>query len=254
MKKTLISAAILAVLTIVAVLAFESRALMTGSGGFASLGYITDRDPSKANEELYLVYGTPENPALDAHLVFSEKSVCRFGEQTIQCVALNATIVRAFGGKRVFVEGKKLGDAVYVSSVSLDLEADRRFGLIRAVSKTKAGYTLSIDAVEILSGDAAVAAALEDTKCPKKEIEDCAPSLASGFYIRNEATSTEDYLLPLSADVAIFENPGSPALAAASADEFAKAFKDPESFMKSYPWKFVLDGATIQTLQEVYMP
>lgn len=221
---------------------------------FSARGYVTDRDPAKVNQELYLVYDEPGAPAQDRKLAFDEESVCRAGGAEEPCIAINVTIARAYGGKRVFVEGIDRGGEVLVRNLALDIDSERRFGFIRSVEKNGNNFLVTIDPVEFLSGEAAIEAGIEDTDCGREDIAECIPSLNNDFYIRNISTSTEAYNLLSEADIAIFDDPGSPVLVPATAEEFAREFQDPGSYMGSYPWRYILDGATIVLLEEQYTP
>ncbi|MBI5134079.1 MAG: hypothetical protein HZA81_01715 [Candidatus Taylorbacteria bacterium] len=254
MKKIIVFIAGLAVIAFVVAIALDPVEKQDADIDFIEIGYITDRDPSIVNGALYLVYEAPGEPALDAKISFDGSSICRAGGQEEPCVAINQTIMGAYGGKRVFVEGIRRESDILVRNLALDIEADRRFGFIRSVEKNGVNFLVTIDPVEFLSGDEAYRKAAEDTDCGEKDAAECVPSLNNDFYIRNISTSTETYNLLPDADIAIFENPGSPVLVPATSEAFADGFADPDSFMKAYTFRYLLNGSTIVSLQEQYVP
>lgn len=238
----------------------EKDELVNGADNsdFAEVGYISNRDESKVNEALFLVYEEPGAPALDVLLKFDDESMCRYGEDAMRCIEINQTITGFVNGRRVFVEGKmlddKLTETVLVKNLAIDIEANRKFGFIRSLKENGANYLAEIDEVEFLYGDEAVSAGVEDTNCTRENIYDCIPSMNNDFYIRNLSTSTETLIVTDGTKISIFSNPGSPVLVEASPKEFFAKYNDPRELMKSYTFKYVLNGAEIVSLEEQYTP
>src|SRR5690606_15086546 len=72
---------------------------------------------------------------------------------------------------------------------------------IDLATRTLAGVT-----AEWLAGEAAYAAAAEDTGCAREVVEECAPSLANDFYIRTMEYDAVEYTVAEGAPVLLQEN------------------------------------------------
>jgi hypothetical protein len=134
-------------------------------------------------------------------------------------------------------------------------EETRSFsGLITALEQTDDFVAVSIDEVEFLSGEEAIAASMEDSGCPRERISECIPSLNNDFYIRNTDQKTYDYIISSRAAIKIFASPGSPVLRPATTNEFTRLFHEGNERFQRYVFNIVTEGNTIVSLEEQYMP
>lgn len=252
-RKVIVIVVAIAALLLLAFFVGNSKQENSNSN-FGETGYIVDREPERFNEGIYLEYEKPGAPALSVPLVFDERSICTFGGQDIQCIALNVTIDTATQGKRAFVTGVRDNDTVLVHTLEIVPLVPESFGLIRSVTQNGVNALVEIDSVEFLSGDAAVAAVMEDFNCARENVSDCAPSMNNDFYIRNSETSTVTYNLTPQTQIKIFKDPGSPVLTETDLATFIQKSKDVNSLITSSPVMFRLDGATITLLEQQYTP
>lgn len=221
---------------------------------FSEEGYMTDREPEQFGSGLYLVYEKPGAPALSVPLVFDEKSFCTFGGRRIVCMALSVTIDTATEGRRVFVEGVKMGEVVVVRELVVQDEKTSRFGLVRGVRRVGQDVVIDVDEVEFLSGEEAIQAGISDTQCTRETISDCVPSLNNDFYIRNVDRQTRPYLLTSETAIILFTHPGGPDLHQATLDDFVAQAGEPQTHIFAYPFQFIAEGERIVILEEQYLP
>jgi len=201
------------------------------------------------------IYEEPGAPALSATFVFDDASMCRFSEETVPCWTLGASLGEMVKGKRLFVEGVREESEVLVRNIALDIEAERKFGIIRSVKENNKNVLIEIDEVEFLSGEEAVVAGMGDTGCVREKIMDCIPSMNNGFYIRNTDTGTETYIADENTFIATFKNPGAPDLERVSLESFFRKSEDPQSFIVGgYHFMFLSEGMTLSKLEEQYTP
>lgn len=107
------------------------------------------------------------------------------------------------------------------------------------------GKFMKFDNVEMLQGEEAIIAAIEDTKCPREKITDgnCAPSLNNNFYIRDKGERNNS--LELSKDVKIFN---------ASGAEITYAELKAYSSLEATPFYIEEADGKVITLIEQYLP
>lgn len=258
MKNKIILAAILVILAGAALYWSKARPGNSGIGpeniNFSKTGYISDREPEKFNTGLSIVYEEPGAPGLSVVLRLDENSICNLSDRDILCMALSVTWEDVFVGKRATVEGVENGGEVLVKKIIIETEPRSRFGFLRSVKENNQNVLIEIDEVEFLSGEEAISAGIEDTGCGRENISDCIPSMNNDFYIRNKDVGTEVYIADPDTKIRIFKNPGSPVLEEAALDRLVSQFKEPQSFLTAYPFKFTLDGAMIIELEEQYIP
>lgn len=84
---------------------------------FTKTGYISDREPGKPNEGMYLIYEEPGKPALSAKMKFDEKSVCEFAEEKVACISINSAIEKVAENKRVEINGFEYGGIVLIKNL-----------------------------------------------------------------------------------------------------------------------------------------
>lgn len=246
------------VLVIAAIGAFAYRGIDSGEEmhieeksseiNFTTRGYFSGDGSS-------FIYEEPGAPARSVTFVFDDMSMCRFSEETVPCWTLGASLGEMVKGKRLFVEGVQEESEVLVRNIALDIEAGRRFGIVRSVKENNQNVLIEIDEVEFLSGEEAVAAGMRDTGCVREKIMDCIPSMNNGFYIRNTDTGTETYIADENTFIATFKNPGAPDLERVSLESFLGKSEDPQSFIISgYHFMFISEGMTLSKLEEQYTP
>jgi hypothetical protein len=147
-------------------------------------------------------------------------------------------------------------DSARVRAIAESMRIDRvtaspqssRFVLLTGVRTSATSTGIVTDEVEYLEGDAARAAAASDTPCTTGNIEDCVPTLASGFYIRNTSTTTQEYPVSPRADIILQEE----------AHPAARTIGDLEGRLLENPTPIpahiqIQDGMVIR-IEELYMP
>jgi len=99
----------------------ETEAPISGCGeqlnkqiNFIRYGYISDRETTRPNSGMYLIYEEPGKPALSAKLEFNEESICEFSEEGTPCISLNSTIEKATENKRVLINGVSENEIIKV--------------------------------------------------------------------------------------------------------------------------------------------
>lgn len=213
---------------------------------FAKVGYLSGGKT--------FIYEEPGAPAISVSLVFDGESACTFFEESVPCDSLSVSLEEAIGASRIFVEGIREGDSVLVRNIAFDREAGRKFGFVRNVMENNMNVLIEIDEVEFLFGDEAIYAVIEDTECVRENIEECIPSMNNNFYIRNKEKTTDVYIADSETKIRIFVSHGSPVLKDVSLSEFVSEWKKPEPLLSSYPFMFILDGATLIEFEEQYLP
>jgi hypothetical protein len=137
-----------------------------------------------------------------------------------------------------------------------DLKNNVHYGIIESVSGFETILNINIDEIELLSGEAAVTAVMQDFNCSRDKVEECVPSMNNDFYLRNLEKKESHYSLYPSVDIFVFKNPGGAELEKVSLDTFEARARDQGSLIiKSSPFKFeIKEGNIITKLEQVYTP
>lgn len=124
------------------------------------------------------------------------------------------------------------------------------FGYVTAINI--GGSTVTIDIAELLTGDAAVKAAIEDGALEAGET-----SIDNDYYIRNKNPKLRTAPVGPTAPVNVLSSPGSPDLESGSLQELAEALTaypaDPAAGPR-LPVQIVATGGTISRIDEVFFP
>jgi hypothetical protein len=142
---------------------------------------------------------------------------------------------------------RAIAQSMKIDRVSASPRSDH-FVLITDVHASATSTDIIADEVEYLEGDAARAAAASDTSCAPEDLDDCVPTLASGFYIRNTATATEAYPVSPRADILLQEE----------ARPQSRTIGDLEGRLRENPTPLpaniqLQDGMVVH-IEELYMP
>jgi hypothetical protein len=130
------------------------------------------------------------------------------------------------------------------------------YGIVGSISGFETILNINIDEVELLSGDKAIEAVMQDFNCSRDRVEECAPSMNNDFYLRNLEKKESHYSLYPRADIYVFKNPGGAELEKVSLDTFEARARDQGSLIiKLSLFKFeTKDGNIITKLEQVYTP
>jgi len=221
---------------------------------FSFVGYLPNPSDGSIMDGATFVYETPGAPAQTVPLIFDGKSICTFNQQSSPCALLSASAKALIGEKRAFIEGIRTDKGVLVRNIALDKEENRMFGYIRSLRDNNANMLIDVDEVEFLFGEEALEASVQDTGCPPDTIEDCAPSMSNNFYISNPSEEIQTLLLLPETKIRIFKNVGAPDLEEVDLGEFAQRYAPQKELMHLYPFAIVLDGASVVSLEEQYLP
>jgi hypothetical protein len=112
---------------------------------------------------------------------------------------------------------------------------------------------LTYDPVDWLTGDDAIVAATEDTKCTAERIEECMPSLEKNYYIRNAEQKTEAGLMSQQPVISMITE-----LPQSGGNENSLSTLDSIDF-KSAPWndmpfEIVFENGSIKRVSELFRP
>ena len=77
----------------------------------------------------------------------------------------------------------------------------RQLVYFRSVKQDGLSAIVTVDPIQMFTGDRATEAAMQDTKCSREKVISCAASLNNGFYIRNLSKDTQTLTLTLSTRV-----------------------------------------------------
>src|SRR3989344_8547845 len=123
-------------------------------------------------------------------------------------------------------------------------------GFIREVREEQDGIVLVIDRIQILSGEEAVSAVMEDMSCSREHVAECVPSMNDDFYIRRLGDTVRSHVAA-DARVQIMENPGSPVLTDISITEFPMRYRDRHLLLWQLPFHFLeRDGRIIEVEEQ----
>ncbi len=91
------------------------------------------------------------------------------------------------------------------STVSVSHEDDKisgkRLVYFRGIKQDGFAALVTVDPIEMFGGDAAIEAAMQDTKCGREKVFSCTGSLNNSFYIRNLSKASQTVTLGMSSDV-----------------------------------------------------
>ena len=126
------------------------------------------------------------------------------------------------------------------------------FGYVTAINI--GGSTVTIDIAELLTGDAAVTAAIEDGALEPGET-----SIDNDYYIRNKNPKLRTVTVGPTAPVNVLSSPGSPDLESGSLQKLAEALTavpvgDPSEGGPRLPVQIVASGGVISRVDEVFFP
>jgi hypothetical protein len=126
------------------------------------------------------------------------------------------------------------------------------FGYVTAINI--GGSTVTIDIAELLTGDAAVTAAIEDGALEPGET-----SIDNDYYVRNKNPKLRTVTVGPTAPVNVLSSPGSPDLESGSLQKLAEALTavpagDPAEGGPRLPVQIVARGGLISRIDEVFFP
>ena len=126
------------------------------------------------------------------------------------------------------------------------------FGYVTAINI--GGSTVTIDIAELLTGDAAVTAAIEDGALEPGET-----SIDNDYYVRNKNPKLRTVTVGPTAPVNVLSSPGSPDLESGSLQKLAEALTavpagDPAEGGPRLPVQIVARGGVISRIDEVFFP
>ena len=126
------------------------------------------------------------------------------------------------------------------------------FGYVTAINI--GGSTVTIDIAELLTGDAAVTAAIEDGALEPGET-----SIDNDYYIRNKNPKLRTVTVGPTAPVNVLSSTGSPDLESGSLQKLAEALTavpvgDPSEGGPRLPVQIVASGGVISRVDEVFFP
>lgn len=108
--------------------------------------------------------------------------------------------------------------------------------------------TVTVDPVEWLTGEGAVRAVAQDTECEIENAEDCMPSLANNFYIRNEYREEITYTVSPGAQVYLQDNAQE---TPATLEELVSRRSE---YAMPFPVRIDRRGSVVLRIAEVYLP
>jgi len=116
------------------------------------------------------------------------------------------------------------------------------------------GSTVTIDIAELLTGDAAVTAAIEDGALEPGET-----SIDNDYYVRNKNPKLRTVTVGPTAPVNVLSSPGSPDLESGNLQKLAEALTavpvgDPAEGGPRLPVQIVARGGLISRIDEVFFP
>jgi hypothetical protein len=109
------------------------------------------------------------------------------------------------------------------------------------------GSTITIDIAELLTGDAAVKAAIEDGA-----VEPGATSIDNDYYIRNKNPKVRTATVAPGAPIKVLDNPGNPDLVDGNLEKLGAhlaVYGD-----GGVPVRITASGGTVTQLEEVFFP
>lgn len=126
------------------------------------------------------------------------------------------------------------------------------FGYVTAINI--GGSTVTIDIAELLTGDAAVTAAIEDGALEPGET-----SIDNDYYVRNKNPKLRTVTVGPTAPVNVLSSPGSPDLESGNLQKLAEALTavpvgDPAEGGPRLPVQIVARGGLISRIDEVFFP
>ncbi|MFN8051222.1 MAG: hypothetical protein U0Q22_07305 [Acidimicrobiales bacterium] len=121
------------------------------------------------------------------------------------------------------------------------------FGYLKGVSISQS--TITIDIAELLTGDAAVKAALEDGVLEPGET-----SIDNDYYIRNKNPKLRTAPVSPSAEIKTLDDPGSPDLTSTSIGTLAADLQARSGEEAGVPVNIVAKGGVISRIDEVFFP
>ena len=157
---------------------------------------------------------------------------CEFAD----CATANIDITTSTSHEDDKIEGKRL---VYFRGVKQD-------GLSAIVT---------VDPIEMFGGDDGVAAAMQDTKCSKEHVVECAASLNNNFYIRNLSKNTQNLTVTLSTDVYLESATDMTKLEKVGVLELKKiATAWPKERLTNTPFWVTVKNGTVTKVEQQYIP
>ncbi len=144
-------------------------------------------------------------------------------------------------------------DAASADAASADAVPDgTSFGYVTAINI--GGSTVTIDIAELLTGDAAVTAAIEDGALEPGET-----SIDNDYYVRNKNPKLRTVTVGPTAPVNVLSSPGSPDLESGNLQKLAEALTavpvgDPAEGGPRLPVQIVARGGVISRIDEVFFP
>lgn len=149
------------------------------------------------------------------------------------------------------VENNILPDAQYENKAI----SGRQLVYFRSVKQDGLSALVTVDPIEMFTGDRATEAAMQDTKCSKEKVISCAGSLNNGFYIRNLSKDTQTLTLTLSTRVYLSSETNSAQLEKVSLLDLKKKYDEGSlGDLALTPFAVTVKDGKITRVEQQYIP
>ncbi len=131
----------------------------------------------------------------------------------------------------------------------------RKLVYFRSVKQDGLSAVVTVDPIEMFSGDRATEAAIQDSGCSKEKVIVCVPSLNNSFYIRNLSKDTQTLTLSLSTRVYLSSNTESTKLEKVSLLDLKKKYDEGSlGDLSVIPFVVTVKDGNITQVEQQYIP
>lgn len=187
-----------------------------------------------------------ETPSPEYVMCTSEAKICPDG----------STVIRT-GSKCEFAACPSVDTTSTISNVEYEnkIISGRKLVYFRSVKQDGLSVLVTVDPIEMFSGDRATEAAMQDTKCSKEKVIVCAPSLNNSFYIRNLSKDTQTLALTLSTRVYLSSETNSANLKKISLLDLKKKYDEGSlGDLAVIPFVVTVKDGNITQVEQQYIP
>ncbi len=131
----------------------------------------------------------------------------------------------------------------------------RKLVYFRSVKQDGLSALVTVDPIEMFTGDRATEAAMQDSGCSKEKVIVCVPSLNNSFYIRNLSKDTQTFALTLSTRVYLSSQTESTKLEKVSLLDLKKKYDDGSlGDLSVTPFVITVKDGNITQVEQQYIP